>query len=225
MSQRRASSIAGKPQVVWTIVAAGGAGLRFGSRKQFAELAGRSVLLRSIDAAVGESDGVVVVLPEDSIDEFTATGETVVVAGGSSRAESVRAGLSAVPEKATVILVHDAARPLASPELFGRVVEAVIGGAVAVVPVVAVADTIRSVEGGVVDRDGLRAVQTPQGFAAATLREAHASGAEATDDATLVEQLGYEIETVQGEAANRKLTEPSELVSAAALIEYAEERS
>ena len=89
-----------------------------------------------------------------------------------------------------MVLVHDAARPLASADLFARVVDAVRHGADAVVPVVAVADTLRRRAGGVVDRDELVAVQTPQGFRAAALRDAHATGAEATDDASLVEAAG-----------------------------------
>ncbi len=231
MSHRRASSPEEMQrkvvEAVWTIVVAGGSGLRFGGRKQFADLGGRSVLQRSVDAADSVSTGIVIVVPADSVDDISleADGHVVVVAGGSSRAESVRAGLSALAGDAAVVLVHDAARPLATPALFARVVDAVSNGAAAVVPVVAVADTIRSVDGGVVDRDRLLAVQTPQGFNAAILNEAHASSAEATDDATLVEALGHQIETVEGEPANRKLTEPTDLVSAAALIAAAQEGS
>ncbi len=229
MSHRSASSFEEMPNDaldnVWTIVVAGGSGLRFGSRKQFADLGGKSVLQRSVDAADSVSAGTVIVVPSDAVDGLAieANGQAVVVAGGASRAESVRAGLAAVPAEAAVVLVHDAARPLASPELFARVVAAVIGGAAAVVPVVPVSDTIRSVDGGVVDRDRLLAVQTPQGFNAAVLNEAHAASGEATDDATLVEALGHSIVTVAGEAANRKLTEPTDLVSAAALIAHAKE--
>lgn len=227
MSHPRASSIEEIQKCtiddVWTIVVAGGSGLRFGGRKQFADLAGRSVLQRSVDAADAVSAGVVIVVPDDVVAELSVEAKDArVVAGGASRAESVRAGLAAVPDGAAVVLVHDAARPLATPELFGRVVAAVVGGAAGVVPVVAVADTIRSVDGGVVDRDCLLAVQTPQGFNAAILAQAHDSAGEATDDATLVEALGHRIETVEGEAANRKLTEPTDLISAAALIEAAQ---
>lgn len=224
MSHDRASSIEEMTKEVWTIVVAGGSGLRFGSRKQFADLAGKSVLQRSVDTASTASTGVVVVVPADAIEGLEVSSESTlhVVAGGATRAESVRAGLDAVSSEATVVLVHDAARPLARAALFARVVGAIVGGAKAVVPVVPVADTIRSVDGGVVDRDGLLAVQTPQGFDASTLREAHSSAGEATDDATLVEALGHSIETVEGDAENRKLTEPTDLVTAAALIEYAE---
>ncbi len=116
------------------------------------------------------------------------TGADLVVAGGATRADSVRAGLAAVPDEADIIVVHDAARPLATPSLFAAVVTAVrTGGADAAIPVLPVADTLKRVEGATVrstvDRDGLVAVQTPQAFVAATLRSAHRSAGQATDDA------------------------------------------
>ena len=216
---------------VWTIVVAGGTGLRFGSRKQFADLAGRSVLQRSIDVASTVSDGVVVVVPADARDEVendsTAPPDSAiaVVAGGQTRAESVRAGLAEVPQSAVHVLVHDAARPLASAELFTNVCHKLRDGAVAVVPVVPVSDTIRRRQGGVVDRDQLVAVQTPQGFSATALRSAHESAGEATDDATLVEALGHEIELVDGEGYNQKLTRPTDLLAARAIVTHLEESS
>lgn len=209
-----------------TIVVAGGRGRRFGRPKQFDDLAGRSVLARSVEVAAAVSDRVVVVVPADAVAEVSASssaaaaggaGEVVVVAGGDSRAASVRAGLAAAGA-AEVLVVHDAARPLATPALFGRVVDAVRGGAVAVVPAVPVTDTIRRRGGGVVDRDELLAVQTPQGFAAAVLRSAHAGGGEATDDATMVEQLGQPVTVVDGEVTNIKITHPRDLAVAAALL-------
>lgn len=211
---------------VWSIVVAGGSGLRFGGRKQFAELRGQSVLQRSITAASTVSAGVVVVVPADAVEglEVEASNtEVVVVAGGDSRASSVRAGLAAVPESAQFVLVHDAARPLASRELFGSVLAVLSNGARAAVPVIAVSDTIRSTSNGVIDREQLVAVQTPQGFDASTLRRAHGSGAEATDDATLAEAIGEVVVLVEGEVQNRKLTEPIDLVAAAAVLEYLEE--
>ncbi|MDZ7676523.1 MAG: 2-C-methyl-D-erythritol 4-phosphate cytidylyltransferase [Acidimicrobiales bacterium] len=193
---------------VWTVVVAGGGGTRFGGAKQYTELAGRRVLDWSVAAAVGVSDGVVVVLPTADTDDpgHTVPGVDAVVAGGATRAESVRAGLAAVPDAVQIVLVHDAARPAASSALFARVVAAVADGADAVVPGVAVTDTLRRRTGGVVDRDELVAVQTPQGFRRAVLRSAHASGADATDDATLAEQVGFTVDVVEGEATNTKLT-------------------
>ncbi len=209
---------------VWTIVVAGGSGLRFGGRKQFADLAGRSVLDYSLVAAATVSDGVIVVVPPDAVEELgraLAGSAIAVVAGGATRAASVRAGLAAVPDRCNIVLVHDAARPLATAALFRSVVDAVQSGADAVVPAVAVVDTIRTRSGAVIDRDELLAVQTPQGFVASTLRRAHLSGREATDDATLVEADGGTVTVIDGEPTNRKITDPPDLRSAAALLEEA----
>ena len=202
----------------WVVVVAGGSGARFGGAKQFAPLAGRRVLDWSLEAARSHADGVVLVVPADRAG-VVEPGADVVVVGGATRSASVRAGLAAVPADATVIVVHDAARPVASPDLFAAVVAAVRGGAIAVLPGVAVADTIRDRDGGVVDRDRLVRVQTPQAFDAATLRRAHAGEPEATDDAALVERLGGVITVVAGEPANLKITDADDLAVAAVLID------
>lgn len=205
---------------VWCIVVAGGSGRRYGGAKQFEQLAGERVIDRSVSLARRAAEGVVAVVPTGSEPaEHDVPGADVVVTGGASRSESVRCGLAAVPADARVVLVHDAARPLASSELFVRVRDAVLAGAVAVVPAVVPTDTIRHVEGGVVDRDLLRAVQTPQGFDAATLRRVHADAPDATDDAGLVERSGGEVTLVPGERENLKITDPSDLVVAAALLD------
>ena len=221
MSHDHADSALPGVAPVWTVVVAGGSGLRFGARKQFADLGGQSVLQRSVDGAARVSSGVVVVVPSDAVsDQALVSAETdvVVVEGGATRAESVRAGLAAIPADVVYVLVHDAARPLASSALFESVVAALVGGANAVVPAISVPDTIRHVGGGIVDRRELLAVQTPQGFPLSVLRAAHASGAEATDDATLVEALGHEVVIVEGEVRNRKITEPTDLVAASAIM-------
>ena len=142
----------------------------------------------------------------------------MVVAGGSTRSESVRSGLAAVPSDAELVLVHDAARPMAGADLFGSVVAALRKGADAVVPGVAVVDTIRRRSGGVLDRDDLVAVQTPQGFRAEALRAAHAHGGEATDDAALVEALGMKVVVVDGHVRNRKITDALDLAVADRLV-------
>jgi 2-C-methyl-D-erythritol 4-phosphate cytidylyltransferase len=210
---------------VWAIVVAGGSGSRFGDTvpKQFLELGG----LRLIDWAVAAADAachaVVAVLPAGHLD-VTLPPPVTVVAGGPSRSASVRAGLAAVPDGAAVIVVHDAARPLADPALFGRVVDAVRAGADGAVPGVPVADTVKRVESstGVVletlDRSALRAIQTPQAFAADVLRRAHAGGGEATDDATLVEAAGGRVVVVDGDPANLKITGPDDLARAEDLL-------
>jgi 2-C-methyl-D-erythritol 4-phosphate cytidylyltransferase len=124
-----------------------------------------------------------------------------------------------VPADAEVVLVHDAARPLASHGLFRSVVDAALAGAEAVVPVVAVVDTVTDPHGIPVDRDELRAVQTPQGFRAQPLRDVHARRPEATDDASLVVAGGGRLRHVQGERWNLKITEPDDLAVAAAILE------
>lgn len=200
------------PEAVWTIVVAGGSGQRFGKPKQFEELGGRRVLDWAVAAASDASDGVVLVLPAANVDRSNP----LEVAGGATRSESVRNGLAAVPENATVVCVHDAARPFASSRVFAAVIDAVAGGADAAVPGVPVVDTIKVVaaDGTVMstpDRSTLVAVQTPQAFRAASLRAAHAAGAEGTDDAALVERLGGKVVVVPGEPRNRKITEPNDL--------------
>jgi 2-C-methyl-D-erythritol 4-phosphate cytidylyltransferase len=205
-------------------VVAAGSGSRFGGPKQLEDLDGRSVLDRSLATARVACSGVVVVLPADLLDDAVVRGvvaahQAVSVAGGATRSESVRAGLAAVPSDAEVVLVHDAARPLASADLYAAVIAAVRGGADAVLPGAPINDTIREVDGGVLDRDRLVAVQTPQGFPAATLRAAHAAGGEATDDVALVEAGGGRVVVVPGESSNLKITRPEDLVVARALLE------
>lgn len=195
---------------VWVVVVAGGGGARFGGPKQFVDVAGRRVLEWSVAAARGVADGVVVVVPPADVGT-DVEGADAVVAGGDTRSASVRAGLAAVPDTADIVLVHDAARPAASPELFGAVVDAVRAGADGCVPGVPVTDSLRTRDGGAVDREGFVAVQTPQGFRAAVLRRALGSGDDASDDATLVERHGGTITVVPGEFTNVKLTHPHDL--------------
>lgn len=208
---------------VWAVVVAAGEGRRFGSKKQFAELAGRRVVEWSVDAARSVAEGIVLVVPAaDTADTALLRLADVLTAGGSTRAESVRAGLVCVPERATVILVHDAARPLASPALFRAVVDALSGGADGAIPGVSLSDTVKRVTGEVVretlPREELVAVQTPQAFRAAVLRRAHAEGGEATDDAALLERLGATVRVVPGETTNVKLTAADDLSRAASLL-------
>jgi 2-C-methyl-D-erythritol 4-phosphate cytidylyltransferase len=204
----------------WGIVVAGGTGSRFGAAKQFESIgAGRLVDL-AVDATTAACDGVVVVLPEGC--GWNGAPVSAAVVGGPSRSASVRAGLAAVPADAEVIVVHDAARPLASHALFAAVIDATRRGADAAVPALPVPDTVKRVEGDrVVDtvaRDGLVAVQTPQAFRAEALRAAHDAGRDATDDAALIEAAGGRVVVVPGEPANLKVTTPADLAIVAALI-------
>jgi 2-C-methyl-D-erythritol 4-phosphate cytidylyltransferase len=206
------------------IVVAGGAGRRFGGAKQFIDLAGRSVLERSVATARTLTSHVVVVVPAASLDASSIEcGAELAVAGGADRAASVRAGLAAVPERAEVIVVHDAARPLATPSLFAAVVDALAAGAAGAVPALDVIDTIKRVRSGLVvetlDRSELVAIQTPQAFTATALRAAHASGRSATDDAALVESDGAPVVVVAGEVRNIKITDPRDLTTALRYLE------
>jgi len=206
-------------EIVWTIVVAAGSGLRFGSAKQFETIGGKKIVDWAVDEASKHSAGVVVVVP---VGQVSGAGQ---VEGGSTRSESVRRGLAAVPDTATIICVHDAARPFASPTVFQRVISAVVDGADAAVPGVAVVDTIKQVnESNVVvatpRRETLRAVQTPQAFRAESLRRAHAAGGEGTDDATLIEKMNGEVVVVEGEIVNRKITTREDLEWAVAHAQH-----
>jgi 2-C-methyl-D-erythritol 4-phosphate cytidylyltransferase len=197
-------------EIVWTIVVAGGSGSRTGCAKQYELVGSRRVIDHAADTAGAVSDGVVLVVPAADV---VAEGG---VPGGATRSASVRAGLAAVPVEATIICVHDAARPFASAQLFTTVIEAIVNGADGAVPGLAVADTIKRIDadGRVVEtpqRAALVAVQTPQAFRAEVLRAAHAPGHDATDDAALVEAIGGRVVVVDGEPTNRKITDRDDL--------------
>lgn len=195
---------------VWTVVVAAGGGVRFGGLKQYVPLAGRRVVDWSLVAARTASAGVVLVVPAEMVGNPEPAAD-VVVAGGATRSASVRAGLDAVPGAASIVVVHDGARPAARPALFAAVVDAVEAGADAAVPGVPLVDSVRRRDGAAVDRDELVAVQTPQAFRATALRGAHAGGADASDDATLVEAAGGRVVVVAGEPANVKVTHLADL--------------
>jgi len=200
---------------VWSIVVGAGSGARFGGLKQYEVIGGQRVIDRSDATASERSDGVVIVVPASDAEHEGG------VAGGASRAESVRNGLQHVPAEAEIICVHDAARPFASSELFDQVIAAVQAGADAAIAAVPVTYTIKIVPSdgsgpvkATPDRSTLVAVQTPQAFKASALRIAHekaGDNVDVTDDAMLVEQAGGVVVVVQGEAANRKITTPDDL--------------
>jgi 2-C-methyl-D-erythritol 4-phosphate cytidylyltransferase / 2-C-methyl-D-erythritol 2,4-cyclodiphosphate synthase len=198
----------------WGIVVAAGRGARFGGAKQYERLGDRRIVDWSLAAARRACDGVVLVVAAERVADAEPDAD-LVVAGGETRSESVRAGLHAVPGDADVVVVHDAARPLASDALFTAVLDAVRAGADGAVPCLPVIDTVKRLDGGRVvgteDRSTLGLVQTPQAFRAATLRAAHATGADATDDAALVEAAGGTVVAVAGEAANAKITSTDDL--------------
>jgi 2-C-methyl-D-erythritol 4-phosphate cytidylyltransferase len=207
----------------WAIVVAAGGGSRFGGAKQFARVGNVSVLDLSVGVARAACDGVVVVLPAGR--EWPAPPGVLLATGGATRSASVRAGLACLPDDADVVVVHDAARPLASRELFGRVIAAVHSGADAAVPGVAVSDTVKRVSGDrvveTVPRENLVVVQTPQAFRRAALQAAHAGDGVDTDDAALVEADGGSVVVVEGESRNVKVTVAGDLELVQVLIERA----
>jgi 2-C-methyl-D-erythritol 4-phosphate cytidylyltransferase len=197
----------------WGVVVAAGLGERYGSPKHGVMLRGRYLWEWARDALLrGGVAGVVLVGP-------VAEG----VPGGERRRDSVLAGLSVLPSEVSHVLVHDAARPLASPDLVRRVVERLLtGDCDAVVPVLAVADTVKRIEGawvaGTVERRGLALAQTPQGFRLSRLLAAHGSSQEdAGDDAALIERIGGTVAVIDGESRNIKITYPGDLALAEAL--------
>ena len=216
------------------VVPAAGRGERLGGEepKALRPLGGLPMLVHAVSAlaAAPSVSLVVVAAPPDHVGRTEALlvghhagAELVVVAGGESRSESVRAALAVLPPDVAVVLVHDAARPLAPVELVESVAAAVTAGAEAVVPVLPVVDTVKQVDGSrvvaTVDRDALRTVQTPQGFRRDVLDRAHAgAGADATDDASLVERVGGTVTVVDGSEEAFKVTRPLDLLLARAVL-------
>jgi 2-C-methyl-D-erythritol 4-phosphate cytidylyltransferase len=213
----------------WAVLVAAGRGERLGEDrpKAFARL-GELPLLAEPLRRLDESDlvdGVVVVAPsgweEPAIllaEQIGASKVSACVAGGDTRADSVRAGLAEVPADAAVVLVHDAARPVVPPEVIARLVAALGDGYDGAVPALPVVDTVKRAVGGVVvetlDRDGLVAVQTPQAFVASVLRaafEARDCSPRATDCASLVEAAGGRVRVVAGDERLQKVTTRADL--------------
>ncbi|WP_417234869.1 2-C-methyl-D-erythritol 4-phosphate cytidylyltransferase [Arthrobacter sp.] len=239
------------PRIGVVLVAAGsGTRLGRGMPKALVPLAGKPLLehaLRGIIAS-GVATTVVAVLPpgDEHLRRICAdvgrdTGTAITTtAGGAERTDSVRTGIEALGP-VDHILVHDAARCLTPPEVFIRIVEALQAGGTAVIPGVAVADTIKVVDPatrpahgisdaapvtGTPDRSGLRAIQTPQGFEAGALAAAHAAAAgwsraeaaEITDDAALMERAGHQVLVVPGDPAAFKITTALDLLLAEAML-------
>lgn len=219
-------------ECVGIVVVAGGSGSRMGAAmpKQFLEVAGRPVLVRTIErmhAALPNSQ-IVVVLPEAHVELWQECYEKAkcrvehsIALGGATRFDSVASGIAALSDDCTLIAVHDGVRPMLSVEMIRRGVECAEKNGAAV-PVIAVVDSIREVDSQgashAVDRSRLRAVQTPQVFRADLLKKAYeAIGArlddrsKATDDASVVEMYGHAVALYEGEPQNLKLTTPTDL--------------
>jgi 2-C-methyl-D-erythritol 4-phosphate cytidylyltransferase len=222
MPSRRAG-----PRVA-VIVPAGGVGARLGRRtpKQFLRIGGGAVLSRTL-SHFRHHPSVVAIVVAAPAEHLARTRRLVgranrtpveIVAGGATRQDSVWNALQVAPADADIVLVHDAVRPFIDRQLVDAVVAAAVehGAAICARPI---AETVKRVRGGLVDstldRSELWAVQTPQGFRSALLREAHdkarRDGAVATDDAMLVERLGHPVHVVPGLAGNVKITTPDDL--------------
>jgi 2-C-methyl-D-erythritol 4-phosphate cytidylyltransferase len=221
----------GVPGKVVAVVPAAGSGERLaaGIPKAFCELGGRTMLECAVAGLLdsGAVDHVVVAVPADRIDEARQLlgDQAIVVAGGADRTESVRLALEALPASPAFVLVHDAARALTPPGLIVRVVEALRSGHVAVVPALPLSDTIKAVDAngvvlGTPERAGLRAVQTPQGFATDLLLRAYqrAGTAAFTDDASLVEHVGGQVQVVDGDPLAFKITTRLDLLLAETVV-------
>jgi 2-C-methyl-D-erythritol 4-phosphate cytidylyltransferase len=215
---------------VWAILAAAGTGERLGldRPKAFASLDDRPLIAESLERLDGSEwiEGIVVAAPPDweepciLVAEEVAAGKVAeTVTGGATRSESVRAALAKVPGEATVVLVHDAARPVVEEEVIERLIKSLSNGWDAAVPVLPIVDTVKRVDGETVtetlDRDGLVTVQTPQAFVAPTLRNAfetlQQSVTESTDCASLVEAKGGRVRAVGGDPRLLKVTTPADL--------------
>lgn len=224
---------------VAAVVVAGGTGERFGSSggKQLAVVAGRPVLswsLRAI-AAVPAIGRIVVVCHPDRVEEYRSAAveplsldcEVVLVGGGDTRQRSVAAGLAALGAGDTVVVVHDGARPLVTPDVIASALDAFdVPGVDGVVVGHESVDTLKTVERGVVtgtpDRTRYWAVQTPQVFRLDALRRAHeaalSEGFTGTDDASLVERSGGLVRVVEGRRDNIKVTMPEDLAFAESVL-------
>ncbi len=212
------------------VVTAAGSGERLGAGipKAFVELGGRTMREHAVDGLLGSGviGRVVVAVPADRVSQAAALlgDRATVVEGGAERHDSVGRALAAVGD-AEFILVHDAARPFTPADQIRRVVAALVDGVRAVIPVLRVVDTVKVVDAngvvlGTPERAGLRAVQTPQGFEAALLRRAYerVGSFAGTDDASLVENLGTPVHTVDGDVLAFKITTPLDLRLARAVL-------
>lgn len=214
---------------------AAGSGSRLGADqpKALVELHGTALVRRCVDGLVGAGvQRAVVTVPDghqQAFDDVLAgVGIPVVcVAGGERRQDSVRLALAALAGEGdeTVVLVHDAARPLVPAQVVGRVVAALQSGAAAAVPTMPVIDSIRegsADSSAVVDRSRLHAVQTPQGFRLGALtaahRHVHEEAIDVTDDATVCETLGARVVLVEGHRHSLKITEPIDMLLAGAIL-------
>ncbi len=209
------------------IIAGAGMGHRLGADlpKALIQIDGVTLIERAFAALSTVVDEIVITAPAGYEEQFRAiVGESAtVITGGVLRSDSVNLALKSLSPSTKYVLVHDAARALATSDLASRVLAELQSGQSAVIPVLSVVDTIKEVDrDGFVrntpDRATLKAVQTPQGFAVEVLKRAHEASHDATDDAALVEALGIKVKTIPGEARAMKITNPEDIATAITLI-------
>ena len=209
------------------IIAGAGMGHRLGADipKALIQIDGVTLIERAFAALSPVVDEIVITAPAGYEDQFRAiVGDSAtVITGGVLRSDSVNLALKSLSPSTKYVLVHDAARALATSDLAQRVLNGLISGESAVIPALSVVDTIKEVDrDGYVrstpDRSILRAVQTPQGFSVDVLKRAHEASEDATDDAALVEALGVKVKTIPGEARAMKITNPEDVAMAVTLV-------
>ena len=213
--------------MIVAIIAAAGSGERFKAKipKALIHLGDKTLLEHAIARIAPVAQQIIVTAPagyEAHIKSIVGD-DIFVVTGGATRSESVRLALAVADSAAQFILVHDAARSLASTALAQSVITCLQSGEVAVIPGLPEVDTVNVInsDGYVLsapDRASLRTVQTPQGFRASVLQEAHKEAEDATDDATLVSKLGHKVKVIPGEEAALKITTPADLAIALTFI-------
>ena len=209
------------------IIAAAGMGHRLGAQmpKALVQLGGITLLERAFTALSPAVDEIIITAPPGFEDQYRAiVGESaIVITGGILRSDSIRLALSQIPEEYAYVLVHDAARSLATTTLAKSVVEQLVKGEQAVIPALDVIDTVKEVDASgyvrnTLNRSSLRAVQTPQGFTRSVLARAHQASDDATDDAALVEALGIAVKVIPGEDRALKITNKSDLATATQIL-------
>ncbi len=209
------------------IIAGAGSGHRLGADlpKALVKLLDKTLVEHAVAALAPVAQLIIVTAPAGFEDKFKELlgDQVTVITGGVLRSDSIRIALAKIPADFEYVLVHDAARAIASTELAKNIATELAKGEQAVIPVLDVVDTIKEVDAsGYVrstpDRSTLRAVQTPQGFVKSVLAHAHSSAEDATDDAALVEAIGIKVKVIAGEERALKITTKSDLTRAAQIL-------
>jgi 2-C-methyl-D-erythritol 4-phosphate cytidylyltransferase len=217
---------------ITAIIVAAGEGQRFGAPKQYAPLGDKPVLewcLGCFDSHIQVADIVLVLMSDIEKEEYIRRFPKIsaVVTGGKHRQDSVIAGFNQIdPQKTEIVLIHDGVRPVVDHALLSRIIAATKEKGAAV-PVIAIEDTVKAVDGNKVlrtlDREQLRRVQTPQGFSYSILKEAldqaRKNNIQSTDEAALVERIGHEIAIVEGDPRNIKITTQEDMRIAEVYLE------